>query len=166
MRDGPVAAGGCPLCGGARGDGQLKIRKIGETTTYGIPLVAGVSVTKYQQGVIDGICSSCGWRVFRGRWLAWLLSFVPAAVAAVVAAKTDSGVFIGAALLLALFAFLGAFYSFVDGWVWGNGVVRRLGASAGDYKFPATIGHVLMRTVVVPFVSFLGFAIVMAMLEK
>ena len=129
-------------------------------------MLAAVSFTRYQEGVLDGVCSPCGWRVFRGRWLAWVLALVPAAGAAVVAATSGSGFFIAAALLLALLAFIGAFYSFVDGLVWGGDVLRRLGASSGDYKFPATLGHVVMKTMVVPFVLVLALAIVMATLEK
>lgn len=84
----------CPSFNGPGGSNVLVVRNIGNTTTYGMPLVASVSVTHYQQGKLMGLCSGCDRRVFRDRLLSWSARLGPVALVLGAAAAT-SNAFLG-----------------------------------------------------------------------
>jgi len=152
---------GCPLCGGPKGTTRLTIRRILETRKYGIPLVLRLRVTDYQQGSVEGVCQACGWRLFRQRWVAWGLGWIPVALLFGLAAGLGSpalGILGGLALLLHL---KGLFYSWLDDWVWGRDLVQRLGLPEGDYHIPASVGHVVGRGLLGPYLAVLGLVGVM-----
>src|SRR5690242_5221032 len=107
----PSASARCPVCRGPGGADRMTIRRVGSTTTYGVPLVASVSVTNYQQGVLSGICPKCTWWVTKNRVVSWLLRLVPAGVVLGLAAAKENALLgmIGGVLLMLVY--FGVFYS-------------------------------------------------------
>jgi hypothetical protein len=144
----------------------MTVRRIGATKSYGVPLVAGVSVTSYQRGVLERVCSSCGFTIELKRAAALVVSLVPAAIAFGIAGAKGSALAGGLGLVLAILAFRGLFYSWVDGLIWGKDVVRRAGLPPGDYQFPAGILSVLFRGVALPFGMAVAIAIIGAILTR
>ena len=157
---------GCPSCGGPRGWGQQIIRAVGETKTHGIPLIASVSVTAYHQGLLTGLCSACDWALFRKRWLAWTLGWVPVMALFGAASAFESALLAalgGIALILLL---RGIFYNWLDDLVWGQALVHRLGMPEGRYHIPASIGHVLGRGLLGPWLVTILLVMTMVVLER
>jgi len=155
----------CPVCHGAAGKNRLTLRAIGERKSYGIPLVAGVAVTSYEQVKLDTLCSGCTGRVFRGRWLAWLVALLPPLVIFGIAAATTNALVYVAALIASVLAFRGLFYSWADDTLWGAKLVQDLGLPSGKYHIPASVSHVLVRALVVPVVLLLCIGLLVNLLN-
>ncbi|MFT3707943.1 MAG: hypothetical protein QM817_09830 [Archangium sp.] len=127
------------------------MRQIGETQRYGVPLVLTVSYTPYQDGAFSGLCDRCGSRIERGRWMAWVLALLPMIVAFIVGGVLDKGALGLVGLVLGVLAMRGVFYSWIDGMVWGQGVINQLGLPPGEkYTLPASVLSVLMRALIGP----------------
>jgi hypothetical protein len=159
------ASAGCPLCGGARGTGRIKARRIGETREYGIPIVAAVSVTAYEEGNVGGVCASCDLGLFWKQTGAWIVAGLPVAILFVIAGALSHP-------LLWLFTFVvtvlflrSIFQTWTDGMMWGDLTVQKLGLPPG-YYVPVGLGQVLFRGLVVPMLSAIGLLVVIIVLER
>ncbi|MBL8915934.1 MAG: hypothetical protein JNM17_34870 [Archangium sp.] len=157
----------CPVCRGPAGIGSLAVRKIGETTRYGIPLVLSVSVTPYENGAFRGLCSRCAFRIERGRWLAFFLSLLPMIAVFILAGIKESPLLGTIGGILGILALRGLFYSWVDAFIWGQGVINQLQLPPGEtYTFPSSILSVLMRALIAPLaVVFIGASIALMVLS-
>ena len=157
---------GCPVCKGQSGKGQFKLRMIGASQTYGVPIVMAVRVTKYRQGMVQAVCGRCERWLFQKRWVAWgagMAAVVALFAAAALFHQVGLGILGGIAAVTMLY---GAFYGLVDQLLWGRELERRLGLPPGRYQFPASVGHVLARTLLAPWLMTIVIASVFGMLES
>lgn len=144
-----AASGACPVCHGLAGPGQLLARRIGESKTWGIPLIAGVKVTEFEQGRFHGVCGACMQRLFWKQLAAWCLAWTPVAVVVIIAAVSKSELVAAGAGVAAIFMLTRIFHTWADGLVWGESLVASLGLPPGFYV-PVGIGQVLARGLGLP----------------